>query len=527
MLAQGVDRLCPKCERVPEGPGALCPTCGARLVELAPEADLVGTVIDGRFEIRGFLGEGGMGTVYRAYQRSVGREVAVKVIDRKKVRDAMAVRRFLREAKLASQLAHPNTVHVIDFGQAEDRQLFIAMELVRGRTLADVVAQDGGLGLVRAVGVGMQLCDALEAAHGLSIVHRDLKPANVILVEDPNGRDRIKVLDFGLAKSLVADDSESTQTGDIVGTPRYLAPELAMGEEATARSDLYAVGVMLVELSTGRRLFDGARMVDMMRQKATDPRVPAEVPPALAAIVAQLIDPEPLRRPASAAALRAMLHACIEGAAGATAPAAAARAGAPASAPAEATRATGPVRFTATSAPPEMAVAAVAVIAPRSRRRTAGWLAAAIVALGVVAPVAILVRSSSSEQAANAREERPVVAPDPRAPTTLAVAIDAAPAAAVVAIDAPVAAVAIDPAPVAPTAIPAAIPAAPVAPSRKTDHGTARDRRREPASHRAPAPPPPSTSASGAAAPAPPASIHPSPPPAPPAKPAAGEDLPF
>ena len=95
------DRLCPKCERVPTEPGELCPTCGCRLVELSPDAGLVGTVVDGRFEIRGLLGEGGMGTVYRAWQRSVGREVAIKVIDRKKVRDAMTVRRFLREAKLA------------------------------------------------------------------------------------------------------------------------------------------------------------------------------------------------------------------------------------------------------------------------------------------------------------------------------------------------------------------------------------------------------------------------------------------
>ncbi len=397
------DRLCPKCERVPTEPGDLCPTCGCRLVELGPDAGLIGAVVDGRFEIRGLLGEGGMGTVYRAWQRSVGREVAIKVIDRKKVRDAMTVRRFLREAKLASQLSHPNTVHVIDFGQGEDRQLFIAMELVRGKTLADAVAATGGLGLVRAVGIAIQLCDALEAAHGLAIVHRDLKPANVILVDDPSGRDRIKVLDFGLAKSLVADDTETTQTGDIVGTPRYLAPELTMGEVATPRSDLYAVGVMLVELCIGRRLFDGSRMVDMMRQKAVDPQVPAEVPPPLAAIIARLIDPEPRRRPASAAALRAELQACLDGADGATP----AEPATPTPPRLEPTRATGPVRFgadaTAVTTSEDTAVSAViapdapdapravaAASEPVTRRRRHRWMAmvAAIAGLGVAAAIA-------------------------------------------------------------------------------------------------------------------------------------------
>src|SRR5687768_16359576 len=137
-----------------------------------------------------------MGTVYRAYQRSIDREVALKVIDPKLARDLVAVRRFLREARLASQLSQPKTVRVFDFGQGADGYLYLVMELLRGRTLNTVVNEEGLFGVDRAVRVGVQLCDALEAAHRQGIVHRDLKPSNVMVLFDPPGRDLVKVLDF-------------------------------------------------------------------------------------------------------------------------------------------------------------------------------------------------------------------------------------------------------------------------------------------------------------------------------------------
>jgi len=396
--ARDVERVCPKCERATSGPEVMCPICKVRLVETAPAHGLIGAVIDGRFEVRALLGEGGMGTVYRAWQRSVDREVAIKVIDRTRVRDAMTVRRFLREAKLASQLSHPNTVNVIDFGQAEDGRLFIAMELVRGRTLSQAIAQDGAMALGRVIAIGVQLCDALEAAHDLAIVHRDLKPANVILVEDP-ARDRIKVLDFGLAKSLLGDDTEATRTGDLVGTPRYLAPELVRGAPVTPRSDLYAVGVILAELALGRKLFDGSLMAELWWQKASAPALPPDMPPALAPIIARVIDPEPAERPGSAAALRDELLALASDASTVSLARAAIaeRAETATSAPSgasvareaqlraqldEPTPHTAPVKLGAEGFGSARAAEPSGLVAPRSRRAR---VAIAVVAVGVLA----------------------------------------------------------------------------------------------------------------------------------------------
>src|SRR5262245_22423069 len=164
-----------------------------------------------------------MGAVYRAYQRSVKRECAIKVIKSTLSKDPKVVRHFEREAQLASQLSQPNTVSVFDYGQTKDGQLFIAMELLKGRTLLGVLADDGTFTVERAVRIGSQICDALEAAHAVGIVHRDLKLENVIVLDQPPGRDLLKVLDFGLAR-LFSDVTTSSGTG-IVGTPRYMAPE--------------------------------------------------------------------------------------------------------------------------------------------------------------------------------------------------------------------------------------------------------------------------------------------------------------
>ncbi len=303
--------LCPSCDAEPASlpTDGLCAACGSRVIEVRTRAeDLTGMVVDGRFEIRGLLGQGGMGAVYRAWQRSVGRDVAIKLIDERHGRDPMAVRRFLREARLASQLSQPNTVSVLDFGQSSDGRLFIAMELVRGRTLAEVLAAEGPFAPARAAWIGVQLCDALEAAHRLQIVHRDLKPANVVLLDDPPGRDLIKVLDFGLAKSLAESETKATDTGLVVGTPRYMAPEIILGERPTAQSDLYAVGVILGELATGKLMWDATSFPALAGQKLQGSVVIHELPLGLRGVVARLIDPEMTRRPASASEVRALLR---------------------------------------------------------------------------------------------------------------------------------------------------------------------------------------------------------------------------
>jgi eukaryotic-like serine/threonine-protein kinase len=167
----------------------------------------------------------------------------------------MGVRRFLREARLASQLSQPNTVSVFDFGQADDGRLFIAMELIRGRTLYEVLQAEGKFSVERTKRIGVQICDALEAAHKLGIVHRDMKLENVIVLDDPPGRDLLKVLDFGLAKNIRDPGSRATESGIVVGTPRYMSPEAAMSGTSLPAGDIYALGVILGELVTGKPLW--------------------------------------------------------------------------------------------------------------------------------------------------------------------------------------------------------------------------------------------------------------------------------
>jgi serine/threonine-protein kinase len=183
---------CATCDRSYGEGTQFCPDDGTRLVLLNEGDPLIGRTIDGRFTVRERLGRGGMGVVYRAWQASVGREVAIKVIRPRPGHDAATTKRFLREAKLASQLSQPSTVGVIDFGQGEDNILYLVMELVRGRTLADVLRDHGRMSPERTVRICAQICDALEAAHRLGIVHRDLKPANVMILDDPPGRDFIR-----------------------------------------------------------------------------------------------------------------------------------------------------------------------------------------------------------------------------------------------------------------------------------------------------------------------------------------------
>ncbi len=295
--------VCPSCDVDPpvnSAAGAACASCGAPLIGVRDDLDLVGTVIDGRFEILATLGKGGMGTVYRAKQRSIGREVALKLIDRHFDNDVVAVKRFLREAKLASQLAHPNTVGVIEFGQSQDDgRLYLVMELVRGKTL-HVLLQDGPFPLARVVRIGVQLCDALEAAHALAIVHRDLKLENVILLDGTADRDLVKVLDFGLARSLTDVDSRATASGLVAGTPRYLAPEVALGGAGAAPDqDMYALGVLLGELAVGGALWEAPTIEALFTQKMLGkPKLDA-IDPALRVLVEQLLDSDPSVRPSA------------------------------------------------------------------------------------------------------------------------------------------------------------------------------------------------------------------------------------
>jgi eukaryotic-like serine/threonine-protein kinase len=309
-MVPGVEWWCPTCERS-FGPDTLrCPDDDSPLVRLGTREDaLLGRVLDGRFELRHKIGAGGMGAVYAGWQRSVGREVAVKIIRADVAADPMSAKRFLREAKLSSRISHPNTVTLHEFGQTEDGLLYIVMELVRGRTLAEVLRRDQVLSTSRLIRIAVQLCDALEAAHNLGIVHRDLKPSNVLVLDEPRGRDHIKVLDFGLARSLLGEETTATLSGVLVGTPAYLPPEAAQNAPPTVRGDLYSLGVILYELASGHRPFSGANLHVLLTKHLEEapPPLPPHVPMSVRGLVFSLLAKDPLHRPASAADVRAAL----------------------------------------------------------------------------------------------------------------------------------------------------------------------------------------------------------------------------
>ena len=315
-IAPPGEAYCPSCDRSFDSSLKVCPHDGTRLVDLSRPADpMIGRQIDGRFTIRERLGAGGMGVVYRAWQASVGREVAIKVIAPRPGDDSSTAKRFLREAKLASQLAQPNIVMVIDFGATSDGTLYLAMELLRGRTLSQVVRKDGPFTPPRMLRVVSQLCDALDSAHRAGIIHRDLKPANVMILDEPAGRDFVKVLDFGLAKALDGEhETTLTQSDRVVGTPSYMAPEVITGSAAEARSDLYSLGVMIYEMLTGRLPFAAPNANVMLAKHAYAPIPELDgVPDQVARVVKKLLAKQPEQRYGTAAELHAAFEKAVAG----------------------------------------------------------------------------------------------------------------------------------------------------------------------------------------------------------------------
>jgi serine/threonine-protein kinase len=304
-----LELYCPACDRPFSDGTEQCPNDGTRLVRIT-EDPLVGREIDGRFELRERIGAGGMGAVYRGWQRSVGREVAVKVIRSHQSAGAFEIKRFMREAQLTSRLVHPNVVSVIDFGQTTDGLLYLAMELLPGLPLSQVWAGTPGrrFSPERAVDIGVQLCDALQVAHDAQIIHRDLKPSNIMVLDGPG--DRVKVLDFGLARPLAGDHSTLTASDLLLGTPGYMSPEMVQNEPLDSRSDLYSLGVVLYQLLAGRLPFGGGRRAAVMAQldESAQP-LPDDVPRPLANVVMRLLERDPGRRYPSAATTREALSA--------------------------------------------------------------------------------------------------------------------------------------------------------------------------------------------------------------------------
>ncbi|MEJ7599207.1 MAG: serine/threonine-protein kinase [Kofleriaceae bacterium] len=262
----------------------------------------------GRYELGESLGEGGMASVFRARDRELRRDVAVKVMFPHLARRPEIVRRFHREARAAAGLEHENILRIYDVGGGEDEiPPFIVMELIRGRTLLEEIEQRGPLLAEIVACIGALLADALAAAHAAGIIHRDIKPSNVLIA--PGGR--LLLADFGVAR-LETEDSLVTRTGALLGTPAYMSPEQATGDTATARSDLYSLGATLYQLATGSLPYSGGA-AKVMAQIASGSLVPpnsrrAAVGPDLSRIIERLMKTEPTERPESAASVASELR---------------------------------------------------------------------------------------------------------------------------------------------------------------------------------------------------------------------------
>ncbi len=268
---------------------------------------LVGTVVADRYRIEALLGQGAMGAVYRAQHVHMQKAVALKVLHQAMSSNQEVVRRFEREAIAAGRVEHPNVATATDFGRLKDGSFYLVLEYIAGKSLGQLMEETGAMPVERACRITAQIAAGLSAAHTAGIVHRDLKPENVMLPQGEHEGDIVKVLDFGMAKLQQADSSETklTMHGAVYGTPQYMAPEQASGEEVDQRADLYAVGLMLYEMLTGQPPFQADQMMALLLKHMTEkvPPLPSTVPRPIAKLVMSLLEKKPEDRPQSAAAV--------------------------------------------------------------------------------------------------------------------------------------------------------------------------------------------------------------------------------
>lgn len=281
---------------------------------------LEGSLIDGRFEVIRKIGTGGMGSVYLARQKSMHRDVAIKVLNPDKVNDQDARERFRVEAAAVSRLKSPHTISVYDFGEDERGGLFLVMELLQGRPLSEILDRRGSVPIPMALEIVEQVLDSLAEAHRSGVLHRDLKPENIFVREDPGGGVFVKVLDFGIAKVVGGPMESRTWAGSVFGTPAYMSPEQVMGRELDVRTDLYAVAVVLFEMITGRLPITGETAIEVgirkVRQRApsiqqANPSVNCS--PEASAFVAMALEPDRNRRPSSADDFRKRMREAFRG----------------------------------------------------------------------------------------------------------------------------------------------------------------------------------------------------------------------
>jgi serine/threonine protein kinase len=260
---------CTNCHSQTKDADTFCSECGAKLTPAATSKTdpLIGRTLAGGYRIVELIAEGSMGRVYRGEQSNLGRSVAIKMMSTGLAANPAMVERFKNEARAASALNHPNCVRVYDFGQTSDGTPYFVMELLTGVDLESILTREPLQPITRVLDLMLQILSALDEAHGLSVVHRDLKPANIVVLPQRGGGDLVKVVDFGLAKLR---QDHSTPDGSVFGTPEYIAPEQAMARDTDGRTDLYACGVILFEMVTGRLPFYDEDPQRLLEKHVTD-----------------------------------------------------------------------------------------------------------------------------------------------------------------------------------------------------------------------------------------------------------------
>ncbi|MGF1468101.1 MAG: serine/threonine-protein kinase, partial [Sandaracinaceae bacterium] len=282
----------------------------------------LGRPVAGRYRLLEAIGEGAMGRVYRAEHIDIGRPVAIKLLHPHLGDDPRVAKRFHREARAASRITHASALRIHDVGADEDGTLFLAMELVEGPDLAEVLARDAPLSPRRIAELLGPALEAIDEAHQAGVVHRDLKPENLLVARDPAGGERVTVCDFGIAKILEGDRGTTTLTVDgyVCGTPEYMSPEQARGEPVDPRADVYAAGAVLYQLLTGTVPFDAETALGVSTRHLTEaPEAPSSrrpdwgIPPGLEAVALRALAKDPGQRFGSAGEMATALAQAVDG----------------------------------------------------------------------------------------------------------------------------------------------------------------------------------------------------------------------